>query len=398
MDQYGGIAGAGATFSVFVSMAPLSEGAFSFFDHFRSYCRFIHFKVPLVARSGQQKRGGVILTINQLSSRRAIDVHNHFYPQSYLSELKGGAGVAKVTEDGNGDYILSYEGDYNVIVPGHRDIVTRLAELDRVGLQTQVLSLTTPGVHIEERERGIRLAERVNDDFARISKQHPGRFYGFAALPLQAPEAAAAELRRAVTELGLLGGTIFTNINGKTLDDPEFLCLFETASELDVPLFIHPTTPSPADAYLDYRLAATVGFAVDTTLTVARLIFSGVLDKVPNLKLIASHLGGCLPYLAERLDRGYAAYPECKFIRQAPSLYLRNVYLDCVSFNPLAVEFALKMVGAGKLLVGSDYPHQIGDTEKCTEVISALHATQAEKELIFHGNAELLLKLAATHS
>lgn len=336
------------------------------------------------------------MTISQPSSRQAIDVHNHFYPESYLNELKAGAGVAKVTEDGNGDYILSYEGDYNVIVPGHRDIATRLAELDRVGLQTQVLSLTTPGVHIEERERGIRLAEGVNDDFAQISRQYPGRFYGFAALPLQDPVAAAAELRRAVTELGLLGGTIFTNINGKTLDAPEFLCVFETASELDVPLFIHPTTPSPADSYLDYRLAATVGFTVDTTLTVARLIFSGVFDKVPNLKLIASHLGGCLPYLSERLDRGYEAYPECKFIQQAPSEYLKSVYLDCVSFNPLAVEFALKMVGAEKLLVGSDYPHQIGDTEKCTQVIDALNVTQAEKELIFHGNAEHLLKLTAT--
>jgi len=135
----------------------------------------------------------------------AIDVHNHFYPPSYLEELKKGGGVAKVTEDGEGNYILSYEGDYNVIVPGHRDIGFRLAELDRAGIKAQVLSLTTPGVHVEARDRGIRLAKMANDDFAEITRGFPGRFYALAALPLQDPEAAARELERAVKELGLKG-------------------------------------------------------------------------------------------------------------------------------------------------------------------------------------------------
>lgn len=323
----------------------------------------------------------------------AIDVHNHFYPPSYLKELKKRTYVAKLTEDPDGNYILAYEGDFNIIVPGHRDIEFRLAELDRVGLKAQVISLTTPGAHIEESEAGIRLAKMVNDDFAEIAERFPGRYYAFASLPLQDPEASAKELRRAVTELGHKGGTLFTNINGKTLDDPSFISIFETAAELDVPLFIHPTTPHPADSFLDYRLAATVGFTVDTTLTVARFIFSGLLDRFPGLKLIASHLGGCLPYLAERLDRGYFAYPECQNIKKAPSEYIKDIYIDCVSFDPLAVQFAMESLGADRLLVGSDYPHQIGDTEKCTWVIRQLKATTDDKDKIFRANAEKLLKI-----
>ena len=324
---------------------------------------------------------------------KAIDVHNHFYPPSYLKALKEGSGVAKVAEDADGNYILSYEGDYNVIVPGHRDIAYHLEVIEEAGIEAQVLSLTTPGVHIEEKNRGIALAKKANDDFAEIAKKYPGRFYALAALPLQAPEAAAEELERSVKELGLKGGTLFTNVDGKMLDDPSFEPIFQKAEELDVPLFLHPTTPKPADNFLDYRLAATLGFAFDTTLAVARLIFSGLLDRVPGVKLVASHLGGCLPYLAERLDRGYEAFPECKGISKPPSAYIAEVYIDCVSFNPLAVDFARKVVGADHMMAGSDYPHQIGSLTKCTAVIEALSAPASEKEKILSGNAKALFKM-----
>ena len=323
----------------------------------------------------------------------AIDVHNHFYPESYLKELAKGDYVAKLSTDSEGKVILVYEGDFNYISEGNKDIQFRLEHMDQVGIKMQLLSLTTPGVHVETRERGIRLAQLTNDDFAEIAAKYPGRYYGLAALPLQDPTASAKELRRAVEELGLKGGTLFTNINGKTLDDPSYRIVFETARELDVPLFIHPTTPSPADSYLDYRLAATIGFTVDTTINIARLIFSGLLDRVPGLNLIAAHLGGCLPYLAERLDRGYEVFPECQNISKAPSAYLKDIYIDGVSFDPLAVDFALKKLGADRLMVGSDYPHQIGNTEKCTSVIRSLNASEEDKAKIFHLNAKRIFKL-----
>lgn len=327
------------------------------------------------------------------NNSKAIDVHNHFYPPAYLEELKKGKYVAKLTEDSDNNYILAYEGDYNVIVPGHRDIEYRLELLDKVGMETQILSLTTPGVHIEEQNKGIYLAKISNDDFAEISAKYPGRFYGLAALPLQDPEESAKELERAVKELGLIGGTIFTNVEGKNLDHPSFLCLYETAQELDVPLFIHPTTPTPSDNFLDYRLVASLGFTFDTTLVVSRLIFSGILDKVPGLKLVASHLGGCLPYLAERLDRCHQAFPELKNIKRKPSDYIKDVYIDCVSFEPKAVEFALNYMGNKRLLVGSDYPHQIGDIEKAVEIVNKIDISEEQRELIFFKNAKELFKL-----
>ena len=330
----------------------------------------------------------------ELKKTRGIDVHNHFYPPAYINELKKEGYATRVTEDTNGNSIITYEGDFNIYSPAHKSIEARLAELDRVGLKAQMLSVTTPGCHIEEKDRGICLAKITNDDFAEITKKYSGRFYGLAALPLQDPKASALELRRAVKELGLKGGTLFTNINGKTLDDPSFLCVFETARELDVPLFVHPTTPKPADSYLEYRLAALVGFTVDTTLTFAKFVFGGLFDRIPGLKLIASHLGGCLPYLAERLDRGYYCLSGCQGINKAPSEYIKeNVFIDCVSFNPLMVDFALKFMGADKLLVGSDYPHQIGDNEKCSWVINQLNVSEEVKEKIFNTNAEKLFNL-----
>jgi predicted TIM-barrel fold metal-dependent hydrolase len=335
-----------------------------------------------------------LTTENPFKKTSAIDVHNHFYPPAYLKKLQKGGYVTQVTEDSEGNSIIAYEGDYNIYSPDHRDIEFRLAELDRVGIKAQMLRLTTPGVHIEEKDRGTYLAKITNDDVSDIAKRFPGRFYGLAALPLQDPEASALELKRSVKELGLKGGTLFTNINGKTLDAPSFQCVFETARELDVPLFIHPTTPNPADAFLAFRLAALVGFNVDTTLTFAKFIFGGLFDRIPGLKLIASHLGGCLPYLAERLDRGYYAYTACQSIHKAPSEYIKeNVYIDCVSFDPLAVDFALKFMGADRLMVGSDYPHQIGDIEKCSWVINELCASEDEKNKIFHTNAERLFNL-----
>ncbi len=201
------------------------------------------------------------------------------------------------------------------------------------------------------------------------------------------------ESEHAVTKLGLKGGTLFTNVSGKTLDLPEFEPIFEVAARLDVPLFLHPTTPVPADSYLDYRLSATVGFTFDTTVSITRMIFSGLLDRFPGLKIVASHLGGCLPYLAERLDRGFANYPECQKIKKAPTEYLKQVFYDCVLFDPRTVQFAVDTLGVDQFMVGSDYPHQIGSLDKAVEVVRALALSVEDKEKVFGGNARRVFRV-----
>lgn len=289
---------------------------------------------------------------------------------------------------------MVYAGDYNIIVSGHRSPETRIKAMDAAGVDMQVLTLTTPGVHIETRSRGVALASLVNDAFADIVSRYPSRFVALAALPLQDAPASVRELERAVTQLGLRGATLFTNVNGGPLDALELWPLYEKAVELDVPLFLHPTSPVGVEGMEAYRLAPLVGFPLDTTLAITRLVFSGVLERWPELKVVLSHLGGAVPYLAERIDRGFKAYPECQSnLSRPPSQIFKQLYMDTVAFLPQALLFALDFAGADRLVLGSDYPHQIGDLPGSVRAIEALPIADEDRDKILGQNAARLLKL-----
>ena len=323
-----------------------------------------------------------------------IDVHNHFYPKAYMEELGKGGGYARVERDAQGRLLIHYEGDYNIVVGPHIDIEDRLKAMDRCGIEMHVLTLTTPSVEREVPEKGIRLARLANDGFSQIVEKYPERFQAFAALPLQVPEAAAEELERAVRELGLRGGTLMTNVDGKPLDLDEFMPVYEKAVELDVPLFLHPTSPINSKAMEDYRLVPILGFGVDTSLAVLRLVFSGVLKKLPRLKLIASHLGGVYPYLRGRIEIGFEAYPECKVnIDEPPSTYLKKIWMDSIIYDEDVLMSTLAYSGAEKIVLGSDHPHQIGDMANAVGRIEGLDISDEDKERILWKNAAELLKL-----
>ncbi len=325
-----------------------------------------------------------------------IDFHTHHYPVAYLDEIERHPGDAcRVTRDESGRQLVQYAGDFNIVADGHIDLETRLAEMERTGVELGVLTLTTPGVHVEEPGRGVYLARLVNDSFAEIQRQYPRQFCPLATLPLQDPQASVTELDRAVTQLGLRGAMLFANVNGQPLHRPEYWPLYERAAQLDVPLMIHPTSPPGVDAYQEYRLTALIGFLVDTTLAITQLMFAGVLEKYPTLKFVLAHLGGAIPYIAERLDRGYEAYPEVRRnISQKPSFYFkRNCYYDTVAFDPNALQFTLNFAGADHVLLGSDYPHQIGDMDKAVRVIETLPVSAEVRQAVLGGNARRLLKL-----
>jgi len=323
-----------------------------------------------------------------------IDVHNHFYPKAYMEELSKGGGYARVERDAQGRLLIHYEGDYNIVVGPHIDIEERLKAMDRCGIEMHVLTLTTPSVEREVPEKGVKLAELANDGFGQVVEKYPERFQAFAALPLQVPEAAAEELERAVKELGLRGGTLMTNVDGKPLDLDEFMPVYEKAVELDVPLFLHPTSPINSKAMEDYRLVPILGFGVDTSLAVLRLVFSGVLKKLPRLKLIASHLGGVYPYLRGRIEIGFEAYPECKVnIDEPPSTYLKKIWMDSIIYDEDVLMSTLAYSGAEKIVLGSDHPHQIGDMANAVGRIEGLDISDEDKERILWKNAAELLKL-----
>lgn len=317
-----------------------------------------------------------------------IDVHNHFYPPEYLDALRAEDSVVRVTIDKDGNPCVHYPGDYNVAVRGHRDIAYRADVLARDGVDTQIISLTTPGTHVEEPRRAVRLARLVNDAFATIVRERGPRFAALATLPLCDPAASVVELRRAVEEIGFPGAMLFSNVNGVALADPRFEPLYAEANRLGAVLHIHPTSPVGVEAMTDFWLMPLCGFLFDTTLAAAKLVFSGVPERYPQITWVLSHLGGTIPYLAERLDRGWRAFAECRtHISRPPSEYLRNFFFDTVNFDPRALRFAADFAGVGQLLGGSDYPHAIGSIPLMKESIAAAGFTAAERAQIHGENA-----------
>ena len=327
---------------------------------------------------------------------RVVDVHNHFYPPAYIDALRAGDSTVKMTVDAEGNPEIHYPGDYNVAVAGHRDIAYRQGVLEKEGVTTQVISFTTPGTHVESEERAARFARLVNDAFAAIVRDRGPRFAAYATLPLNDPAASVAELRRAIRDLGLRGAMLFSNVNGVALSDQRFWPLYEEADALGAVLHIHPTAPVGVEAMTKYWLMPLVGFPMDTTLAAASLVFSGVAERFPRIKWVLGHLGGAIPYIAERLDRGYRAFPECRAnISRPPSTFLREWYYDTVNFDPKALRLAIEFAGAEHILAGSDYPHRIGSIPSMISALSGLDLSERDKAGVLGENAARLLGLAA---
>ncbi len=322
-----------------------------------------------------------------------IDFHNHYYPPAYLEALKAGSSI-KITIDSDNNPVLHYPGDYNIIVPGHRDIAFRQNVLDEEGVDKQILTLTSPGTHIEAPELAVPLARTINDCLANIVATRGDRFAALATLPLNDPEASVEELERAVTELGFKGCMLFSNVNGTALSDEQFIPLYELADRLGVVFYIHPIHPVGVEAMTDYWLMPLLGFTFDTTLAAAKLVFSGVVERFPRIRWALGHLGGAIPYLAERLDRGYEAFEECRRnISRPPTEYLKQFYYDTVNFDVRALQLAIDFAGVDHIVAGSDYPHRIGSIRSMLQSIEALDLTPDDRAKVLGGNARALLSL-----
>lgn len=323
-----------------------------------------------------------------------IDFHNHYYPPTYLDALRKGNSAVKIDEDAQGNPRLHYPGDYNVAVRGHRDIEFRVEELEKFRVDTQVISLTTPGTHVETPANAARLASLVNDAFAEAVRVHRGKFVALATLPLNDPAASVKEFERACGQLGFRGAMLFSNINGVALADRRFWPLYEAANERGAILHIHPTAPVGVEAMQEYWLMPLVGFLFDTTLAAEKLVFSGVAERFPKIKWVLSHLGGAIPYIAERADRGFHAFKECRAnIQRPPSEYLKNFYYDTVNFDPLALKLAIDFAGTDHILAGSDYPHQIGSIPAMLDSLRRVSISDSDRAKILGGNAGKLIGL-----
>ncbi|MEV3904236.1 amidohydrolase family protein [Mycobacterium sp. NPDC050551] len=273
----------------------------------------------------------------------------------------------------------------------------RLEQMDAAGIDFQILSLFDPGVQQEDDvARSVELARLANDDLAETVRAHPDRFGGFATLATQDPGAAADELRRSVTELGLVGALVNGHSRGRYLDDPAYEDLFGQAEALGVPIYLHPTTPHPAvmDAwfapYVDAGLhLASWGFAVETGTHLLRLIYSGLFDKFPRLQMIIGHLGEMLPFAAYRTDRyyGLGGSGSANRLQHLPSEYLRrNVFVTTSgNFCPSAFACTLEVMGADRVMFSVDYP--MDDNQAGADFLAAFPMDDATRRMVGSGNA-----------
>ena len=272
------------------------------------------------------------------------------------------------------------------------DVALRLEDMDRVGIDVEVVSLSTPNVFFAEAQHQAEIARLVNDAYAELIATHPTRFKAFASIPMDDPEAALAELHRAINELKLNGVILLSNIGGKPLTAPEYRPFFAEANRMKLCILLHPMLPVNAEPFREYVLGPIVGFMFDTTLAVARMCFDGMLREFPDIRWIVAHLGGAVPYLMERMDNGWRDFPECRTkIDELPSTYLKRLYYDTVNFNSHMLMMVREMIGADHMLMGSDYPHLLGSIDRAVSSIESLDIPEAEKCRIFEGTAMSIL-------
>lgn len=278
----------------------------------------------------------------------------------------------------------------------------RLADMDATGIDMQLLMLTSPGVQMFEPAEACALAASSNDQLAQTIARHPTRFSGLAAFAPHAPEAAAQEIERSVNRLGLKGALVNSHTQGRYMDDPYFWPIFEACEALDVPLYIHPNTPSPqmVEPFLSRCLdAAIYGFAAETGLHVLRLIVSGLFDRFPRLKIVLGHLGEGLPFWLYRIDFMHAGIVRSgrsdgvRPLQRRPSDYLReNFYYTTsgMAWEP-SIRFVMEQMGHDRVMYAMDYPYQFVKDE--VDAMDALPLSPEHKKMFFQTNAERLFRL-----
>lgn len=324
-----------------------------------------------------------------------IDVHTHMLTEEYLALLAGHGGPRyelKPTPAGQ-DSIYMYGAPFMTLMPEMWDYDARIRDMDKAGVDLAIVSLTCPNAFFGDEAVSIRAAKMVNDSMAEQQRARPDRIAWFASLPWQYAAAAVAELERA-TANGAIGVMVIASIDGASLTDPAFAPVWQAIDDRGLPVLVHPTAPpgTPDMGLDEFGLVPPIGFMIDTTLAVSRMILSGFFDRYPNLKIIASHGGATLPYLAGRLDRCHEMIPACaEAISEKPSSYLERIYYDSVVYSQEALQLCLDVGGAGQLLYGSDYPHNIGDMAGCLARVNALAPDIAAK--VRDGNAKRIFGL-----
>jgi aminocarboxymuconate-semialdehyde decarboxylase len=324
----------------------------------------------------------------------AIDIHAHFVPEEYLRaiEKEGEPYGVRLRSGPNGPMILVGQAAIGPLTAHYHNLEVRLKAMDAQRVAVHALSLMPPMVYWADGALGVQLATLVNDTMAEANRAHPDRFVFLATLPMQDPEAAVNEVNRVVTQLGCRGIYLGTNVRGKELTDASLLPVFERIDALRVPIFLHPLNVIGSQRLTNYYLHNLLGNPFDTAVAAANLIFSGFLDRFPKLTVCLPHAGGALPYLIGRLNHGWKVRQECNSLKRPPTSYLRRFTYDTISHAPESLNYLIKLVGADRVMLGSDYCFDMG-YERPVKVVTALKLNRTDQEQILGRNAARLLRL-----
>ncbi len=316
-----------------------------------------------------------------------IDVHTHF-----LSEK-----IARVLEKrSNFPYSRFVDGSYHFhccqglsmpLAPAAQDMQRKLADMDSAGIDVGVLSLGIPGPELLGGAEADEVARLANDVLAEIIAKHPNRFWGYATLGFGDIDASLKELDRCFSTLKFRGLQLFSNLNGKPLDAPEFRPIFARIAELKRPIFIHPTVPLNQNYLMDLVPVPVLAFMVDNTLAAMRLALSGVLSEYATAPIIIPHVGATVPYLMARLDGMLESFGGSGVMKE-PSRFLKKLYMDTVAYWPEPLQWCYSLMGASQLVLGTDHPY--GPWRRPIQFLDELGCTESEREQMRHGNAQRL--------
>ncbi len=320
-----------------------------------------------------------------------IDVHSHMLPESSIQELSG-----EIIPIGKGDlYNIKVLGKSVAPMPkGFFDLEARKKELAGMGVDGQIIS---PTHHLFMYSAKLDVAEKAsrvqNNGISAVCRQEPDRFYGNATLPMQDPASSVKEMERAYSELGMKGIEIGTNIAGKNLDDESLYPVYEKAQELGMPIFVHPNDFLGPERLQKYYMGIVVGTLAETTVAVTSMIFGGVFNKFPKLKMIFCHGGGAIPFQVGRLKHAVSIRDELKGSDVDVDRGLKNVFFDSVVFDDEALKFLVEKTGPDNVLLGTDYPFNMGNWHTAKDLENHKAIPAAAKEQIFLGNTKKLYKL-----
>lgn len=310
-----------------------------------------------------------------------IDVHTHNYTEGWLALIeKSGGPDYEIRASVDSPMTMFRRGaSFGPLEPAHFDFDLRVRNMKAAGVDLAIITLSAPSAFWGDEAVSAQAARIANDEFRAAQIQYPDHIRWMATLPWEYPDAAVAELERAsapgAAAHGAVGVLVLGNINGRHLTDPLFEPVWRAIDAKALPVLLHPTVPPGAEALdlAQYALVGSIGFMVDTSVAITRMIFDGFFDRFPNLKLIASHAGATLPYVAGRLDRVFETAKRARAkIARPPSEYLRHIYYDAVCYRQEALAMCVEIGGAGHVFYGSDYPFNFGDMPGCLARVNAL--------------------------